>query len=264
MSKVNDGGGPASLSIVIPVRDETLNLIIMIRLLNAAIAWPHEILVVYDNPDDKSVAVISKSQKEFPNVMGVQNALGRGVAFALQAGVAAAQSDRILVFAADEVGPLLAVDDMVALMDEGCEFVSCTRYAHGGRRLGGARIGHLLSYTANKTLGLVSAVALTDATTGIKLFRRSDFDRLTHKSNSVGWAVAFEMAVNAQVLGLALGEVPVISVDRLFGGKSTFRIFPWVAGYLGFFFLAIRKLPMWPIGSRAKVKVRIPLNLSGD
>jgi len=43
----------------------------------------------------------------------------------------------ILIFAADEVGPVLAIEDMIALIREGCDFVSCTRYAHGGRRLGG-------------------------------------------------------------------------------------------------------------------------------
>src|SRR3954453_13384283 len=71
--------------------------------------------------------------------------------------------ERILIFAADEVGPVLAIDDMIALMDQGTEFVSAPRYAHGGRRLGGSWIGQLLSRTANRLLIVMSGTGLTDS-----------------------------------------------------------------------------------------------------
>ena len=80
----------------------------------------------------------------------MHNTRGRGILNALRAGVEAAQGKYVLIFAADEVGPVLAIDDMIALMDAGCEFVSCTRYAHGGRRLGGSWIGGVLSRLANR------------------------------------------------------------------------------------------------------------------
>ena len=69
-------------------------------------------------------------------------AIGRGVAGAITSGVQAASGERILIFAADEVGPVLAIEDMMRLMDDGSEFVSVTRYAHGGRRLGGPDRAH--------------------------------------------------------------------------------------------------------------------------
>jgi len=252
------------LSILVPVRNETLNLRIMIRIINAALRFPHEILVIYDDPDDASVSVIEEGMREFNNIVQVLNQEGAGVANAIRAGIRIAQGDRVLIFAADEVGPVLAVEDMMALMDEGCELVSCTRYAHGGRRLGGSLVGHGLSFLANKLLNTISSISLTDSTTGIKMFRHHDFERLVHDADSVGWAVAFEMAVNAQILGLRLGEVPIISIDRLFGGKSTFRLVPWVVGYLRFFILAVRKVPVWPWGRRASVTVRIPVNCGAD
>ncbi|KPK77672.1 MAG: hypothetical protein AMJ79_02380 [Phycisphaerae bacterium SM23_30] len=34
---------------------------------------------------------------------------------------------------------------------------------------------------------------------------------------------------------LKLGEVPIISIDRLYGGKSTFRLGPWFLEYLRWF-----------------------------
>lgn len=243
------------LTVLLPVRNETMNLRVMLRILRAVLVVPHEIIIVFDSETDTSLPVVEDVRLTYPQVRPLLNTLGRGVAGAITAGVKAAQGDRVLIFAADEVGPVLAIDDMMALMDEGAEFVSVTRYSHGGRRLGGSVIGQLLSRSANRMLGLISDIGFTDATTGIKMFRRTDFGRLTTGTSSVGWSIAFEMAINARLIGLKLGEVPTISIDRLFGGKSSFRLVPWVIGYLRYFSMAIRRLPR---GARADIKVRIP------
>lgn len=243
------------LTVLLPVRNETMNLRIMLRILRAVLTMPHEIIVIFDSETDTSIAVVEEARASYPQVRPLLNRIGRGVAGAITSGVQAAQGQRILIFAADEVGPVLAIEDMMALMDGGAEFVSVTRYAHGGRRLGGSVIGQLLSRTANGLLGAISGMGLSDATTGIKLFRRDDFSRLTQGTSSVGWSIAFEMAINAQLLGLKLGEVPTISIDRLFGGKSSFQLVPWVIGYLGYFTTALRKLPR---AQKPSVQVRIP------
>jgi glycosyltransferase involved in cell wall biosynthesis len=232
-----------------------MNLRVMLRILRAVLVMPHEIVVIFDHVEDTSAAVVEEMRAEYPQVRALLNTAGHGVAFAIRAGVEAACGERILIFAADEVGPVLAIDDMMALMDEGAAFVSATRYAHGGRRLGGSWIGQLLSRTANRLLILMSGTGLTDSTTGIKMFRRSDFQSLSRDTKSVGWAVAFEMAINAHLLGLRLGEVPIISIDRLFGGKSSFKLVPWVIGYLGYFVTGVTRLPR---AKRPAVAVRIP------
>jgi dolichol-phosphate mannosyltransferase len=243
------------LSVLLPVRNETMNLRVMLRILRAVLTMPHEIIVIFDSESDTSIAVVDEVRQTYLQVRPLLNKRGRGVAGAISSGVEAARGDRVLIFAADEVGPVLAIEDMMSLMDEGAEFVSVTRYAHGGRRLGGSIVGHFLSRTANRLLGVFSGMGLTDATTGIKMFRRDDFPRLTNGTSSVGWSIAFEMSVNAQLHGLKLGEVPTISIDRLFGGKSSFQLVPWVVGYLGFFTTALRKLSR---KRRPVVTVRIP------
>ena len=62
------------------------------------------------------------------------------------------------------------------------------------------------------------------------------------EAKPVGWAVTFEMAMKAQFAGWKLGEVPVISIDRLYGGKSTFRLGPWTGEYLRWFIWGCRHL----------------------
>ncbi len=243
------------LSILLPVRNEGINLRIMLKILRAVVDLPHEVLVVYDSAGDDSIPVIDDVRKSYPELRGVQNTLGNGVVNAIRSGVASSQGDVILIFAADEVGPVLAIEDMIALIQEGCDFVSCTRYAYGGRRLGGSVIGGFLSYSANWLFHRVADSPFTDATTGIKMFRKEVFRSLNLESRPVGWTVAFEMAIKAHHAGLRLGEVPIVSIDRLYGGESNFRLGPWVKEYSRWFVWGMRRRRKAP---RSATTVRIP------
>jgi glycosyltransferase involved in cell wall biosynthesis len=225
-----------------PVRNEGLNLRIMLKILSAVVDVPHEVLVVVDQHDDASVPVVESISPHYARLALVHNTRGVGILNALRAGVSAARGKYVLIFAADEVGPVLAIDDMIALMNEGCDFVSCTRYAYGGRRLGGSFIGGVLSRLANRLFSRLSGSQLTDATTGIKMFTKEVFERLALEARPVGWAVAFEMAIKAQVAGLRLGEVPIVSIDRLYGGKSTFRLGSWTVEYFRWFMWGVKEL----------------------
>ncbi len=223
------------LSVLVPVRNEGLNLKILIKILKVIIEVPYEVVVVYDNKEDDSIAVIRELQSSESNLVLVYNDLGCGVVNALKKGIAVCRGEIILIFAADEVGPLLAVNDMLELMRQGCDFVSCTRYAYGGRRLGGSFVGGILSRIANYFFQKLSGSVFTDSTTGIKMIRADILRSWNLKSAPVGWVVAFELAILAQLNGLKLGEVPIISVDRLYGGKSSFKLGPWVIEYSKWF-----------------------------
>jgi len=220
---------------------------------------PHEILIVHDTTDDTSIEPTKKMQKIFPNVKLVHNTLGKGVANAIRAGVNVSQGEYILLFAVDEIGPVTAIPDMVALMDEGCDLVSCTRYAHGGRRLGGSFIESFLSKMGNRVFRFLSGSVFSDCTTGIKMFRKSIFKTITLEAKPVGWAVVFELGIKAQLAGFKLGEVPIISLDRVYGGQSTFKLGPWFKEYLHWFLWGAKRLHH---AKKPQVKIRIPSTIS--
>jgi glycosyltransferase involved in cell wall biosynthesis len=245
------------LSILLPVRNEGINLRIMLKILRAVVELPHEVLVVYDSDKDDSIPVVDEVQEIYPELRGVHNQLGNGVVNAIRAGVAASEGDVVLIFAADEVGPVLAIEDMIALIRDGCDFVSCTRYAHGGRRLGGSLIGGTLSFCANWLFHRVAACPLTDATTGIKMFRKEIFSSLNLETRPVGWSVAFEMSIKAHHAGLHLGEVPIVSIDRLYGGESTFHLGSWLIEYSRWFLRGLQAR-FRDRKTHAKATVRIP------
>jgi dolichol-phosphate mannosyltransferase len=233
------------LSVIMPVRNDAPSVNVMARILTAIIEVPCELIVVYDDPDDTTVPILDSLMPSYGNLRGLLNRRGRGVFNAVVAGVEAAHGRYVLIYAADEIGPVLAIAAMIRLMEQGCDFISATRYKGGGRRYGGSTIGHILSYTANRLFGLCSCTALSDCTTGMKMFRREVFGQLNLSGEGDGWSCAFEMAIRAQLLPLRLGEVSVVSIDRLFGGASTFSAGHWMISYLRWFAYGLRRLPPW-------------------
>ena len=81
---------------------------------------------------------------------------------------------------------------------------------------------------------------MSDLTTGIKMFKKDFYKKIEISTNPVGWVFAFELSIKAYIMNLKVGEVPLISVDRLFGGESTFRVGKWVHEYLKCYFWGLR------------------------
>src|SRR4029077_14609156 len=75
------------LSILLPVRNEGINLRIMLKILRAVVDLPHEVLVVYDSASDDSIPVVEEVRRNYPELRGVHNTLGNGVVNALRVGV---------------------------------------------------------------------------------------------------------------------------------------------------------------------------------
>jgi len=249
-------GKKSKLSIIIPVRNEGVNIGLMLRILNAVTDIPHEILVVYDFPEDDTVPVVKKLQKKIKSLRLVHNTLGKGIPNALKAGIQNSKGGYILILMADEVGPAMAIDDMMALAEDGCEFISATRYAHGGRRLGGSPLGKLVSRTGNKLFPRLSGCVFSDSTTGIKMFSKKVYNEIDLDANPTGWAVVFELAIKAQAKCSKVGEVPIISIDRLYGGESTFSFVPWFKQYTRWFVFGVKYLRSQK--TKPKLVIRVP------
>jgi dolichol-phosphate mannosyltransferase len=246
------------LSILIPVRNEKENIGIMLKILMATLDTSHEIVIIYDTKDDNTLPIIKSMQKKFTNIKSVYNNLGKGVTNAILSGINASSGDYLLIFASDDVGPVLAIEDMVYLMDKGCDLVSCTRYAYGGRRLGGSLTQAFLSKTGNYFFSLIIGTTLSDSTTGIKMFRKSLVNTIEFKSK-VGWAFVFELAIKSQIINAKLGEVPIISIDRLYGGASSYKTYPWLKEYMKLFIYGIVNLRK--SRNKHKIMIKIPRNI---
>ena len=231
------------LSIVLPVHNEKESLAIMVRLLISSLKFPHEIIIVHDSKEDNALDEANKLKKEFSNIKVIHNTIGRGVRNAIETGIQNSSYQLILITAVDEIFPIISIDHMLEkLLNGNFDFISGTRYSKGGSRLGGSLVGSILSRIANKVFNYLSKIELTDCTTGIKMFRKEVWNNINFQSKQVGWAFAFEFSIKAYINGYKTSEYPIKSVDRLFGGSSTFKFGPWVKEYLKLFIWGIKKI----------------------
>ena len=230
------------LSIILPVFNEKESLLIMVRLLNSSLKIDAEIIIVHDSLNDNSLESANILINEYENVQLVHNKIGPGVKNAIQAGVDKSKNEIILITAVDEIFPIISIEKMLEeILSKNYDFISGTRYSKGGERLGGSLIGSILSRTANRVFNLFSKVPLTDCTTGIKMMKKKVWEDIELTSNPVGWAFAFELSIKTYLKGYNISEYPIKSVDRLFGGSSTFKLGPWFKEYLKWFFWGIKK-----------------------
>ena len=231
------------LSIILPVYNEKESLPIMVRLLNSSIKFETEILIIYDNINDNSVPEAKKLEKEFSNVRVIHNDIHTGVRFAIEKGVKEAKYEIILITAVDEIFPVISVDNMIKLIvNENYDFISGTRYTKGGLRLGGSLLASILSRLANKLFVLFTNFPISDCTTGIKMMKKEVWNNISFESKPIGWVFAFELTIKVYLNNFKIAEVPMKSVDRLFGGSSTFKPLPWIKEYLRWFFWGIKRV----------------------
>ena len=233
-----------SISIIIPVYNEKETCELFVNVLLSTLKVKSEIIIVYDSIEDNTIPSIDRLKSKYPNVSSVLNN-NRGAVNAFKEGVKLAKNEIILLSTIDEIFPIIMIDDMYELITEkDCDLVSGTRYKFGGKRYGGFFLGKNLSRLANFIFRLITNFPLSDSTTGLKMFKKKIFEKIEIKSNPVGWAFAFEIAVKFATLNVKFGEVPLVAVDRVYGGISTFKgkTLKWSDEYFRWFKWGVRNL----------------------
>jgi dolichol-phosphate mannosyltransferase len=232
-----------SLTIILPIHNEKESLPIMIRLLNSTLKIKHEIIAIYEDDKDNAKSIGQELMKEIEEFKIIKNKYGRGVRFSIQTGIDFAKYDTIFITAVDEIFPIISIESMYQeIFIRNFDFVSGTRYSKGGARLGGSIIGSFLSRLSNFIFNKLTKSQLTDFTTGIKMMKKQVWNSIEFNSKPIGWAFAFELSIKAIIANYKVCEIPFKSVDRLFGGKSTFKVGAWTLEYLKWFFYGILKL----------------------
>ena len=227
-----------TLSILVPVRNEGVNLEIFIKMLETFVETPHEVLIIHDTPDDNSIDVVKRLFERYNSLRLIHNTKGIGIPNALKSGVEASKYEYLMMLVADDIGFVFSVEKMVSLMDKGYDLVHGSRMLPRSKTMDGAFSHRKLAKFGNKMFKFISRSRLTDPTLGIKVFRKSKFRELNLVAKPVGWAVLYELALKSQKHKWRVTEVPVISINRLFGGKSTFS-YKWVKEYGKWFFWGI-------------------------
>lgn len=120
------------ISVVIPVYNEDANIAECLRRLARALQGrPYELLVCYDFDEDTTLSAIKAMPDCPPQVRLCRNDLGRGAAYAMQAGFQAARGQAIVTTMADLSDAPEAIPLMADKIFQGASVVSGSRYMRG-------------------------------------------------------------------------------------------------------------------------------------
>ncbi len=222
--------GPELVSIIVPVYNESENIVPMLEALRAGVGSPHETLLVYDFDEDTTLPPARRFAEEYPQLGLVRNSIGRGVLNALKAGLGAARGDVLVVTMADMSDDPSQIDQMAGLVRDGASVVAASRYMRGGKQVGGPFFKSLLSRLAGLSLRWLTRLGTHDATNNFKAYSRDLIDSIDLESTS-GFELALEITTKAHLSGRSIREIPTTWRDRT-AGESGFNLVKWLPGYL--------------------------------
>jgi dolichol-phosphate mannosyltransferase len=232
---------PLRYSVVVPVFNEAANIGLFCRAVVAQLPPGYELLVCYDAPDDDTLPALAVLPAEArpARLRLIHNTLGKGVRYAIEAGMRAARAPVVLVTMADLSDDYRIVDAMVAGAEAGAAVVCASRYMPGGRQIGGPWLKGLLSRTAGLSLHWLAGLPTRDPTNSFKAYRR-DFLARTAIESTGGFSLALELTVKAHFGGERVEEIPATWRDRT-AGESRFRLAAWLPQYLHWYVWALRR-----------------------
>lgn len=228
-------------SLVVPVFNEGANIGAFMERARAELSSAYEVLVCYDFDEDNTLAALSALpvERQPDRVRLVRNRLGKGVRYAIEAGMRAARAPVVVVIMADLSDDFASVAAMVTEAAAGADVVCGSRYMRGGQQIGGPWLKRTLSRWAGLSLHWVAGVTTHDPTNSFKAYRR-DFLQRTPIESTAGFCLGLELTVKAQFQGGKVAEIPTIWRDRD-EGKSRFRLWKWLPLYLRWYFWALRR-----------------------
>lgn len=226
-------------SLVVPVFNEAENIGPFCRAARQLLPPGYEVVIAYDFDGDSTLpalAAIPDTEKPAPLRL-VRNDLGRGVRYAIEAGMRSARAPVVVVSMVDLSDDYPKLDEMVRRAEQGAAVVCASRYIPGGAQIGGPPFKNFLSRTAGLTLHWFAGLPTHDPTNSFKAYRKDFLDACPIES-SAGFALALELTVKAHFSGRRVEEVPAVWRDRT-AGESRFRLFRWLPEYLRWYRLAL-------------------------
>jgi glycosyltransferase involved in cell wall biosynthesis len=232
----------SSLSIVIPVYNESESIEPTLTEIETKIKTPHEILIVYDFDEDSTLPVVRRYMESNSKVRLVRNKYGKGVLNAIKSGFQEATYNAVLVVMADLSDDLGKVDKMFDKINEGYDIVCGSRYMKGGRQIGGPWIKKTLSRIAGVSLHYLAGIPTHDITNSFKIYTRRVLESVIIESSG-GFELGMEITIKAFQKGMKITEIPSVWMDRS-AGESKFMLWKWFPRYFHWYMVALKgRLP---------------------
>jgi len=208
----------ASLSVIIPTRNERENVPRLLDALRAALARVDYELVFVDDSTDGTDRLLAGVAQGDPRITVHHREQGQGLASAVVEGFHRSRGEAIAVIDADLQHPPALLPALVdRLLNAPADIVVASRYLPGGGRPGLSAFRLVISQVTRRLAQLMlrGARRSTDPLSGFFVLRRAVIEGVTLQP--VGFKILLEILVRGRFQGVA--EVPYVFTDRA-GGQT--------------------------------------------
>ncbi len=221
-------------SIVIPARNESKSILVVLNRISEVVNFSFECLIVVDSIEDTTF--LSLKELELPNFRIIINTDTPGPAAAIKFGINESKSDIVIVTMADGSDDPKVIPDLIRLVERGVVIAAASRYMPGGQQIGAPILKSLLSRFAGISLWLFRRVGTRDATNSFKAYSKEFINKVGIDSTS-GFEIALELVAKARRLKLPVAEIPTIWLERSVGA-SNFKLWHWLPRYIRWYMYA--------------------------
>lgn len=225
------------IDIIIPIYNESQNILKLIPKLKDAVRYKYRILFCYDNSDDDIFNIINKLNKYNINYKLIKNS-DSGPCNAIKTGIRNSDSKCCIVYPADDLHNYKIINRMYELFEQGYDIVVPSRFIKGGEMKDCPILKSILVRVGNYTLYKFSKIGVKDSSNGFRLFSNKIIKKYPIVSN-VGFTYSIELLIKARIDGFKIIETPSKWIERK-KGQSNFKIFRWINSYFYWYLYAIK------------------------
>jgi dolichol-phosphate mannosyltransferase len=223
------------VGIIIPVfhEENTIRKVLLgIESLNLESA---RIYIIADSDTDPTLdevrLFLSQSKLDIAILIQVSQS---GPAAALKLGIDKSTESFLVFIAGDASDNTADLPKLIGVLDEGYAVASASRYAKGGKHIGGPKVKHGLSRLAGYLTFFVLRAGTSDPTNLFKAARKDFLDSITIESRN-GFTIGLELVTKSQIYAnLATKECSTVWRERD-QGYSNFDFFRWLPSYMYWF-----------------------------
>ncbi len=209
--------------VIVPTYDESENVVPLLEAIGALAVPGLEVLVVDDASPDGTAALVRNFAQRHPFADVLERTGPRGRGHAGRDGYLAALdrgAELVIEMDADLSHDPRYLPQLIAAA-ESHDVVLGSRFVAGGSDTDRALWRRVLTVAANFYIRVMFGVAVLDANSGYRCFRRAALEAIDPKRlRSPGPAIVQEVLFRAQRCGLRVGEIPVVFADRARGDSK--------------------------------------------
>lgn len=219
-----------SLALIVPVDGgDVESLSDWITLAERHLPPPFTVYVICDAASPLFTAAQALVARR-PWLQLVRNEDVPGVVGAVRTGFRTVREGPALVTMADAGDDLSIVPQMLSLYRQGYRIVCPSRFARGGRQVGGSRLKRLLLRAAGATFRILVGFPTRDLNNNYRLYDAALVNELAIESTG-GFELALELTAKAFCRGVKIAELPTTWIDRRGSGPTAGTV-DWLASYL--------------------------------